>query len=112
MVMKGPKKNGLYVLQGKTLDSKESALSLVCEDKSDLWHKRMGHIGNKGLKYFSDQNLLCKDSVTPLSFCETCVLGKLYKVSFGTGEHITKRPLDYIHANLWGPKKTSHTWRK
>lgn len=34
-------RNGLYVLKGKALDSKEEALSLVCEDRLNLWHRRI-----------------------------------------------------------------------
>lgn len=92
MVMKSLKRNRLYILQGKALDSNDSALSSVYEDRLDLWHNKV--------KCLSDQKLLGKDSVTPLSFCETCVLGKTHMVSFGKCKHRIKRPLDHIHTDL------------
>lgn len=33
------------------------------------------------------------------------MLGKSLKVSFERSSHSTNRPLDYAHADLWGPEK-------
>ncbi|KAL2472239.1 Retrotransposon protein [Abeliophyllum distichum] len=85
VVMKGPKRNGLYYLQGEALHAKDSGMVSINTNRSDLWHRRMGHIGKKGLKYLSDQNLLGKDTVAPLSFCEMSVLEKSHRVSFEIG---------------------------
>ncbi|KAL2491297.1 Integrase catalytic domain-containing protein [Abeliophyllum distichum] len=103
--MKCPKRYGLYYLQGEALHAKDSRWVSINTDRSDIWHRRMGHIENKGLKYLSSLNLLDKDTVAPLSFCETCVLVKSHRVIFEIGQHNTKRPLDYIHANLLGLEK-------
>ncbi|KAL2466629.1 CCHC-type domain-containing protein [Abeliophyllum distichum] len=103
--MKGPKRNELYYLKAKALHAKGSGLVSINTDRSDLWHMKMGHIGNKRLKYLSDLNLLGKDTVAPLNFCKPCVLGKSHIVSFEIGQHSTKRSLDYIHADLWGLEK-------
>lgn len=65
----------------------------------------MGHIGFKGLKSLSNQKLLGKDEIETIDLCETCVLGKSHKVSFEASSHRTSSPLDYIHADLWGPEK-------
>ncbi|KAL2543123.1 gag pre-integrs domain-containing protein [Abeliophyllum distichum] len=62
-------------------------------------------LGTIGLKYLNDLNLLGKDTVVQLSFCEMCVLGKSHRVGFEIGQHGTKRPLDYIHADLWDLEK-------
>ncbi|KAL2517835.1 CCHC-type domain-containing protein [Abeliophyllum distichum] len=80
VVMKGPKRNGLYYLHSEALHAKDSGFVSINTNRSDLWHRRMGHIGNNGLKYLSDHNLLGKDTVAPLSFCESCVLGKSHRV--------------------------------
>lgn len=107
VVMKGPKRNGLYYLEGETVISPDSDALTVNENKSSLWHNRMGHIGNKGLKSLYNQKLLGKDDIEPMNFCETCVLGKSHKVSFESSSYRTNRPLDYVHADLWGPEKHS-----
>ena len=107
IVMKGPKRNGLYYLEGRTEIPFDSSLLAVSKDKTELWHNRMGHIGFKGLKSLSNQKLLGKDDIETMEFCETCVLGKSHKVSFEASSHRTSRPLDYVHADLWGPEKHS-----
>ncbi|KAE8700517.1 hypothetical protein F3Y22_tig00110556pilonHSYRG00215 [Hibiscus syriacus] len=33
-------------------------------------------------------------------------LGHATRVKFSTGKHITKKPLDYVHSDLWGPART------
>ena len=40
-----------------------------------------------------------------LQFCEDCVYGKHKQVSFKLAIHNTKRILDYIHSDLWGPSR-------
>ena len=55
----------------------------------------------------SDQKLLDKDKVSKVDFCEHCVLGKQHKLSFKTGNHNSKKILEYVHAGLWGPEKVS-----
>ncbi|CAA3009529.1 Retrovirus-related Pol poly from transposon TNT 1-94 [Olea europaea subsp. europaea] len=107
IVMKGPKRNGLYYLEGRTEIPVDSSLLIVSKDKTKLWHNRMDHIGFKGLKSLSNQKLLGKDDIETMEFCETCVLGKSHKVSFEASSHRTSRPLDYVHADLWGPEKHS-----
>ncbi|KAL2525382.1 Retrovirus-related Pol polyprotein from transposon TNT 1-94 [Abeliophyllum distichum] len=109
VVMKGPKKNGLYYLQGEALMSNGSNSLSVNEDRTELWHRRLGNMEKKGLKFFSDKQLLEKDQITTLSFCKTCVLGKSHRLSFGKGSHNSSKPLAYIHADLWGlERQTPH----
>lgn len=107
IVMKGPKRNGLYYLEGRTEIPFDSSLLTVSKDKTEIWHERMGHIGFKGLKSLSNQKLLGKDDIEAMDFCETYVLGKSHKVSFEASSHRISRPLDYVHADLWGPEKHS-----
>lgn len=49
--------------------------------------------------------MLGKDRITPIDFCETCVLGKQHRGSFTKGTHLSKNCLDYLHADLWGPER-------
>ncbi|KAL5573220.1 hypothetical protein UlMin_022817 [Ulmus minor] len=78
VIMKGLKQNGLYVLQGSTITGEAAAAIPNIQDKTNLWHKRLGHM----------------------------ILGKHHRLSFKTGVHKTNGPLEYIHADLWGPAKT------
>lgn len=89
---------------GETVTPQDVKYLTIIENKSELWHNGMGHIGKNGLKYLSKQKLLEKDIVEPLEFCETCLLEKSHMVSFETGLHNTSRPLDYVHSDFWGPE--------
>ena len=62
-----------------------------------LWHKRLGHVSEKGLLELSKQGLLGKEKLEDLEFHETCVYGQSSRVKFGMGIHRTKGTLDYIH---------------
>ena len=107
VAMKGIKRNGLYVLLGKTIiDSAASVNSSKhVIDQTNLWHKRLGHISEKGLYYLNKSNVFGNDVVSKLEFCENCVLGKQHRLSFNLSSHKSKAILDYVHSDLWGPAK-------
>ncbi|GJX19222.1 retrovirus-related pol polyprotein from transposon TNT 1-94 [Tanacetum coccineum] len=77
------------------------ATSKASLDDSKLWHYRLGHMGEKGMKNLAKKGLI-KVSCN-LEFCEHCVFGKQKRVSFSPGIHRTRDALDYIHSDLWGP---------
>ena len=72
-------------------------------DKVVLWHKRLGHVSSRGLNELFKQDMLGKDYVEHLEFCEQCVYGEASRVKFGTGVYRTNGTLDYVHSDLWGP---------
>ena len=73
----------------------------------------MGHVSYKGLTELAKQGLLGDQKLEDLEFCETCAYGKSNRVKFGTGIQRTKRTLDYIHSDLWGPGRIqSHSGSK
>ncbi|TXG53987.1 hypothetical protein EZV62_019243 [Acer yangbiense] len=78
--------------------------SKIC-DKWSIWHKRLGHMSEKGLGELSKQNLLDGDQVNKIEFCENYILGKQHRLSFSTAQHTSKQTLEYIHSDLWGPAK-------
>lgn len=40
--------------------------------------------------------------VIDMDFCEDCIYGKVYRVSFGVGKYVIKGKFDYIYLDLWG----------
>ncbi|KAH9682681.1 hypothetical protein KPL71_027445 [Citrus sinensis] len=106
VVMKGNKQNGLYVLQGTAVTGDVSISASLGLDKTLIWHLRLGHISENGLKILEKQGVLGDDKLGSLEFCEVCVLGKSSRTSFKTAVHNTKGTLDYIHSDLWGPSQT------
>ena len=102
VVMKGIRRNNLYLYQGSTTVGTAAAVSE--EDKvaemSRLWHMRLGHAGEKSLQTLAMQGLLKGEKTCKLDFCKQCVLGKQNRVKFGTAIHNTEGILDYIHTDV------------
>ncbi|KAH9648835.1 hypothetical protein KPL70_025759 [Citrus sinensis] len=106
VLMKGSLSNGLYVLQGTAITG-AVGVSNQSLDKTMMWHLRLGHMSERGLRELSKQGVLGRDKIETLRFCEECLLGKSSRVKFSTGVHNSKGTLDYIHADLWGPEQTA-----
>ena len=64
VVMKGQKRNGLYILEGHTLKGLVGSVLRIETNKTILWHRRLGHLSDRGLKELHKQGLLCGDSIT------------------------------------------------
>ena len=109
VVMKGIRRNNLYLYQGSTAVGTAAAVSEADKvaEMSRLWHMRLGHAGEKSLQTLAMQGLLKGVKTCKLDFCEQCVLGKQKRVKFGTAIHNTEGILDYIHTDVWGPTKTA-----
>nr|GEW03181.1 retrovirus-related Pol polyprotein from transposon TNT 1-94 [Tanacetum cinerariifolium] len=96
VLMKAIQSGGLYVLQGTVVYATTGiATSKASLDDSKLWHCRLGHMGEKGMKNLAKKCLI-KVSCN-LKFYEHCVFGKQKRVSFSPGIHRTRDALDYIH---------------
>ena len=109
VVMKGIRRNNLYLYQGSTAVWTAAAVSEVDKvaEMSRLWHMRLGHAGERSLQTLAMQGLLKGEKTCKLDFCEQCVLGKQKRVKFGTAIHNTEGILDYIHTDVWGPTKAA-----
>ena len=64
---------------------------------------RLGHAGEKSMQVLDKHGLLKGAKTCKINFCEHCILSKKIKVRFGTTIHRTKRILDYVYINVWGP---------
>ncbi|XP_073153484.1 uncharacterized protein [Henckelia pumila] len=89
VVMKAVKKNLLYVLQGDTIIGSTTSIQEQ-QDRTKLWHLRLGHVSEKGLHELSKQGLLGGDKIESLELCDSCALGKSKRVSFGQGNKFVK----------------------
>jgi hypothetical protein len=66
-----------------------------------MWHQKLGHMSEKGLKVLSDQKLLPGLIKVTLPFCEHCVTSKHHRLKFGTSTIKSKCILDLIHSDVW-----------
>ena len=92
--MKDKLQHGIYTLMGSSaLGTTEISSSMAIDSVekkdncSELWHRRLGHMSEKGLSVLSKKQLLGGFETEKLKFCEQC------KVKFSMGSH----------TDLWGP---------
>ncbi|TXG70425.1 hypothetical protein EZV62_005360 [Acer yangbiense] len=100
IVMKGEKHNGLYSLIGSTITGSSTVGTQLEQDKTKLWHMRLGHVSERGLKELDSQGLLCGDQNGKLDFCEHCIIGKQTRLKFSTGVHTSSGTMDYVHSDV------------
>eukprot|EP00253_Pinus_taeda_P035873 PITA_35873 len=116
VLMRGVWIGTLYKLQGSTVvDGCNSSMVpengaenlVVSREKTMLWHQRLGHIGEKGLRILHGKGMVEGMSNSSLDFdcCENCVYGKQNRVSFPSGGKRTKQILELVHSDVFGPVK-------
>lgn len=106
-IFTGHRTNNLYSI---CLDDLPDQMCLISkEDDKWMWHRRFGHISMKTLSKLSKLDLvrgLPKIKYEKDKSCEACIQGKHVKSSFKPINMIsTKRPLELLHMDLFGPTK-------
>lgn len=100
VVARGTKMSTLYLINSS------ASLVAVAGAKADpnLWHNRLGHMSDKGMKVLATKGLLPDMKSVETDFCEDCVLGKQRRVSFSTaGRERKVKRLELVHTDVWGP---------
>ena len=92
-------KNHVYSVTGKLQEK-------VHCSKEDLWHRRYGHLGVKGLQMLARDNMVedfdYRDS-KEISFCEPCLKGKHQRSKFlPYSERRSSEPLELVHSDVCG----------
>lgn len=109
-VLIGIKRQGMYTLKDEVRSGSINVASTKPMSKTEPFHKRLGHVSEKGFVKLSKQNMLLGDKVEKLEFCEPCVFAKSCRVEFNKGKHRTHESLNYTHDDLWGPARNpSHS---
>ncbi|KAL2232804.1 UNVERIFIED_CONTAM: Retrovirus-related Pol polyprotein from transposon TNT 1-94 [Sesamum indicum] len=105
VVFKAERKRNLYICTA----SYNFAASVSNCDFTTLWHKRLGHISQKGLDFLKRDGIL-NDRIDKIDFCDECVMGKQHRVQFPSSPSpnpsMSPCVLDYVHADVWGPSNT------
>ncbi|GAA0155217.1 hypothetical protein LIER_12991 [Lithospermum erythrorhizon] len=101
MIVALDQKMGTLYLTG---DSQKMIAVVEGSEKTGLWHNRLGHISEKGMKLLVSNNLIPKLKSVDHHICESCVLGNQKKISFiKTGVKHKSDRLELVHTNVWGP---------
>ena len=68
-----------------------------------LWHHRLGHMSEKGMKVLHSNKLLLGLKCVNIDFYESCVYGKQKRMSFvKTGKEKKSDRLELVHIDVWG----------
>lgn len=105
VIAKGPKVGRLFQLYF----SIPRCLSFACttvQNKSEVWHKRLGHSNSIVLSRLLNSDLLgnkTKFSSHDVLFnCSTCKLGKSKTLHFSSHGSRATKYFDIIHSDVWG----------
>ena len=86
------------------------------EESADLWHQRLGHLGEQQLKEIMSKEMVRGMKIpksAQLIFCEGCVGGKMKRKSFHVvGELRSTRRLEQVHSDVCGPMPVESLGRK
>ena len=68
-----------------------------------LWHQRLGHIGEKGLRILHRNGMVegMSNFSLDFDFCEHSVYGKLHRVSFPSGAKRAYKILELVHSDVF-----------
>ena len=97
---------GLYVFNDWSVQG--AALLSAAEHKSQLWHRRLGHLSFHGVHRMQDaiQAVDGTPGNLPLptreDVCAACAMGKQHRLPFPDSQSATTRPLELLHMDLVG----------
>jgi hypothetical protein len=90
-------------------DVKNHCLMVSEKNEFEMWHKRLGHINNKGLLNVCNNDLVIgmpkfnRNFVLPV--CEACCKAKLTRNVMPILNPTCKNMLDLVHTDVWGPSQ-------
>lgn len=104
VVMKAEKlAANLFMLKGETLQEADACVASTSkgEESTMMWHLKLGHMSEQGLKILSGRKLLPGLKSVNLPFCEHCVTSKHHRLKFSSSTARSKCILDLIHSDVW-----------
>ncbi|CAH9100553.1 unnamed protein product [Cuscuta europaea] len=108
IVARGKRCSNLYMTHPKIF--KDRVNVVVNTYMTDLWHKRLGHISEKGMSLLLKRNVLPGVHDIHLKKCSHCLAGKQNRVSFNSNPPSRKENiLDLVHSDVCGPMKKTMT---
>ena len=104
VIARGKKTGTLYV----TSNLENIVVVVDADGKSNLWHQRLGHMSEKGMKTLLSKGKLPDLKNVDVGLCEDCIFGKQKKVSFTKiGKTPKEKRLELVHTDVWGPSPVS-----
>ena len=101
VIMKGHKNGSLYSMFISSVD--EHSIYVAELPSTELWHSRLGHISQKGMKTLQHFGYLPVLDYTDFPLCEHCLYGKQTRLTSLPLNKKLGEPLDLVHSDLCGP---------
>ena len=108
----GHRVKNIYVVDLDEVRSSRMCLIAQYEENNiELWHRRLGHLSHRNIRKLEALGLVrglpSQLGDTP-EICENCVKSKHVKSTFDKKKEIsTKRPLELLHMDLFGPNRVA-----
>ncbi|KAK8590094.1 hypothetical protein V6N12_024477 [Hibiscus sabdariffa] len=104
VVARGKKSSNLYLMQAST--SRDIVNVTMNDSSTELWHKRLSHMSEKGLNCLAKKNQLSGLKNATLKNCPHCLAGKQRRVSFKSCHtHRKSELLELVYLDVCGPIK-------
>jgi hypothetical protein len=117
VLLRGVRSGTLYKMQGSTISDgcnssivpnigvEEEKTPIISGEKVMLWHQRLRHIREKGLRLLHGKGMVEGMSKFSLDFdfYEHCLYGKQNQVRFPSGVVRAERILQLVHSDVFGP---------
>ncbi|KAE8667244.1 hypothetical protein F3Y22_tig00112428pilonHSYRG00010 [Hibiscus syriacus] len=108
VVLKGEKiAANLYMLNGETLVEAEAYVASCSSNSAMLWHQKLGHMSEQGMKVLVEQKLLPGLTKVSLPLCDHCITSKQHRLKFNTSNSRGKSVLELVHSDVWQAPVTS-----
>lgn len=79
-------------------------LNAVEENNSpNLWHRRLGHMSDKGLKILAGKSFIPVNKSVSLDPCDHCLAGKQHRTFFARKSTRKQQKLELVHSDVCGP---------
>ncbi|KAE8706560.1 hypothetical protein F3Y22_tig00110392pilonHSYRG00195 [Hibiscus syriacus] len=95
------------VRHGETLVEAEAFVASCSSDSAMLWHHKLGHMSEQGMKVLVEQTLLPGLTKVSLPLCEHCITSKQHRLKFNTSNSTGKSVLELVHSDVWQAPVTS-----
>lgn len=104
-VARAVRKGQLYELKVEpTLDEENCVFSTNQNNDTLLWHRRLGHLNFRDLRYLSNSGLISGVSANQAQeLCESCIYGKQHRLPFYKNDKRATKPLELVHSDVVGP---------
>ncbi|CAL5350460.1 unnamed protein product [Camellia sinensis] len=106
------KKGSLVVAKGQAIGTlykthvevNSNSLNAAEDETSpNLWHKRLGHMSEKGLQILAKKSLIPFAKDAKLNPCDNCLFGKHHRVAFHSSSRRQSELLSRVYSDVCGP---------